>query len=88
MFDAGDDIVTQTTTWQFAEEGFCRRTISSFSANEGVVRTETRDCSFAVANGQITITLSASAPATYRYSFAGFSPDRLVLDDLEYRRVA
>lgn len=88
VFDAGDDIVTQTTQWRFAADGLCRRTLSTFSAAEGIVRTETRDCTYAVANGAILLTLSGSATQSFSLSFAGFDPNRLVLDGLEYHRLA
>ena len=88
VLDAGDDIVSQTTAWEFLEDGRCRRTLETFSANEGVAREEVRDCTWSTGVASITITLSGGAPATFDLSFAGFDPDRLVLDGLEYRRVA
>ena len=73
--------------WHFAGDGTCDRTTTTLLVSEGIPRTTTIDCTFAPAVGGITVTFTDSAPATFSVSFAAFSPDRLVLDGIEYTRV-
>ena len=82
------DLVTTTIHWQFDADGFCRRTITTFSAVEGFPRTTAVDCQYTIGPLEITITFSTGDTGTFPLSFPGFDPDRMLLDGFEYRRVA
>ncbi len=82
-----EDIVTTTIHWRFEPDGFCRRSITTFSANEGFPRTTRTDCRYDVGPLEITITFSNGDTGTFALSFPGFDPDRMLLDGFEYRRV-
>jgi hypothetical protein len=81
------DIQTWTTTWRFDSEGTCRQTIVTESLAEGFPRTTERTCTYAISGANITISYTGGGELTFEFSFAGFSPDRLVLDDFEYQRI-
>jgi hypothetical protein len=82
------DLQTWTTTWQFDEGGTCRQTVVTESLAEGFPRTTERACTFAVNGSDVTISFLGGGSLTFAFSFAGFSPDRLVLDGFEYQRLA
>lgn len=82
------DLVTTTVHWRFGPDGFCRRTITTFSAVEGFPRTTEVDCQYDIGPLEITITFSTGDTGTFALSFPGFDPDRMLLDGFEYRRVA
>ena len=82
------DLVTTTVHWRFDAGGFCRRTITTFSAVEGFPRTTERDCQYEIGPLEITITFSSGDTGTFTLSFPGFDRDRMLLDGFEYRRVA
>ena len=82
------DLITTTIRWRFEPGGFCRRTITTFSAVEGFPRTTQRDCGYDVGPLEITITFDTGDASVFPLSFPGFDPDRMLLDGLEYRRVA
>jgi hypothetical protein len=86
--DSSGDIVTQTTTWLFDPSGTCQRTITTFSAVEGIPRGTTRDCTWTLGLQSITLAFSDGSSNTFTLTFAAFDPDRLVLDGLEYRRLS
>ncbi len=82
------DLVTTTIHWRFDAGGFCRRTITTFSAAEGFPRIAQRDCAYDIGPLEITITFSTGDSGVFPLSFPGFDPDRMLLDGLEYRRVS
>ena len=82
------DLQTWTTTWRFDAEGTCRQTVVVESLAEGFPRTTERNCTFTIAGSAITISYVGGGDLTFDFSFAGFSPDRLVLDGFEYQRLA
>lgn len=82
------DLQTWTTTWQFDEDGTCRQTVVTESLAEGFPRTTERACTWTVNGSQVTIAFLGAGTLTFEFSFAGFSPDRLVLDGFEYQRIA
>ncbi len=86
--DSGDDLVTQTTQWQFDAAGGCQRVITTTSAVEGIPRTTIRDCTFTLGVQEITLSWSDGAVQTFTLTFAAFDPDRLVLDGFEYQRLS
>lgn len=85
--DSSSDVVTQTTEWVFDSAGFCQRSITTESAVEGFPRQNRRGCSYAISAQTITITWDDGTVNEFSLSFAGFDPDRLVLDGLGYDRV-
>jgi hypothetical protein len=82
------DLQTWTTTWQFDAEGTCRQTIVTESLAEGFPRTTERTCTWTATGTEVTITYVGGGTLTFDYSFAGLSPDRLVLDGYEYQRAS
>jgi hypothetical protein len=86
LIEVPGDTQTWTTTWQFDAAGTCRRTLVVESLAEGFARTTDRACTFAVTGGNVTIAFVGGGTLSFAFSFAGFSPDRLVLDGFEYHR--
>ena len=82
------DLQTWTTTWQFDAGGTCRQTVVTESLAEGFPRTTERACTFVVNGSDVAISFLGGGTLTFPFSFAGFSPDRLVLDGFEYQRQA
>jgi hypothetical protein len=82
------DVQTWITTWHFNADGSCHQTMVTESLAEGIPRTQDRDCSFSVNGSNVDITFTGGAMLSLEYSFAGFSPNRLVLDGFEYERLA
>jgi hypothetical protein len=81
------DLQRWTTIWLFDAAGLCRQTVETESLAEGFPRVTERTCSYGTSSGEITIHYLEAGTLTFDYSFAGFSPDRLVLDGFEYERV-
>ena len=88
VIEVPGDLQTWTTTWQFEDDGTCRQTSESESLAEGFPRTTERTCAYVTSSDRITITYVGGGSVTYDFSFADFSPDRLVLDGFEYERLA
>jgi hypothetical protein len=84
---APGDGQTWTTTWRFAADGSCHQTKVTESLAEGIPRTRERDCSFTVNGSTLSITFTGGEMLSADYSFAGFSPNRLVFDGVEYQRL-
>jgi hypothetical protein len=82
------DVQTWTTTWRFDADGSCHQTIVTESLAEGIPRTRERDCTFTVNGSNVDITFAGGEMMSLEFSFAGFSPNRLVLDGFEYERLA
>jgi hypothetical protein len=84
-----DDLQNWTTRWEFEAPGqACRFTQTTESLVEGFPRIETRPCTWATANGILTVTFSDNGEVLpMRFGFASLDPNRLVLDDIEYHRV-
>jgi hypothetical protein len=86
LVEVPGDMQTWTTTWRFDAAGTCRQTLVVESLAEGLPRTTDRACTFAVTGGNVTIAFDGGGTLSFAFSFAGFSPDRLVLDGFEYQR--
>jgi hypothetical protein len=82
------DVQTWTTTWRFDSEGTCRQTVVTESLAEGFPRTTDRTCTYTISGPTITISYTGGGELTFEFSFAAFSPDRLVLDGFEYQRIS
>jgi hypothetical protein len=82
------DVQTWTTTWEFDAAGACLQTIVVESLAEGFPRTTVRACTFVATGSDVAISFVGAGTLTFAFSFAGFSPDRLVLDGFEYQRQA
>jgi hypothetical protein len=82
------DIQTWTTTWRFEPDGSCLRILETESLAEGFPRVTERPCSFVASGFEVTIAFTGGGRLVFQYSFADFSPDRLILDGFEYERLA
>ncbi|HEU5041924.1 MAG TPA: hypothetical protein VFT84_13925, partial [Gemmatimonadales bacterium] len=82
------DIQTWTTVWEFDADGICRQTVDTESLAEGIPRVTERGCEFTVASDEVTISYVGGGTVVFPFFFAGFSPDRLVLDGFEYERLS
>lgn len=82
------DLQTWTTVWQFDADGICRQTVETESLAEGFPRITERACEYLVAGDAVTISYVGGGSVTFDFAFAGFSPDRLVLDGFEYARLS
>ena len=87
LIQVSDDLQRWTTTWRFDAGGTCRQTIVTESLAEGFPRTSERSCTYLPGASSVAITYGDGATVTFDFSFAGFSPDRLVLDGSEYQRL-
>jgi hypothetical protein len=82
------DLQTWITVWRFESDGGCRQTVETESLAEGFPRVTERSCTYLTAAGSLTISYLGSGTSTFDYSFAGFSPNRLILDGFEYQRIS
>jgi hypothetical protein len=82
------DVQTWTTTWRFDADNSCLQTVAIESLAEGIPRVTQRPCTFTAGDFEVTIAFVGGGTLVFEYSFAGFSPDRLVLDGFEYQRIA
>jgi hypothetical protein len=82
------DVQTWTTTWRFEPDGGCSETVETESLAGGFPRVTERSCRFVARDFDVTIDFTGGGTLVLQYSFAGFSPDRLVLDGFEYQRLA
>ncbi|MEO7474671.1 MAG: hypothetical protein ABIY46_04995 [Gemmatimonadales bacterium] len=82
------DLQTWTTTWRFDADRTCRQTIVTESLAEGFPRTNERVCTWTVNGARVAISFVGAGTLTLDFSFAGLSPDRLVLDGFEYQRLS
>lgn len=81
------DIQAWTTTWRFDPDGECLQTVETASLAEGASRVSERACTFVARDVDVTITFASGGTLVLEWSFADFSPDRLLLDGFEYQRV-
>jgi hypothetical protein len=82
------DIQTWTTTWRFESGGACLQTVETESLAEGFPRVTERTCTFVARDFDVSIAFTGGGTLVFEYSFADFSPDRLILDGFEYQRLA
>ena len=88
LIQVSGDLQRWTTTWRFDASASCRQTIVTESLAEGFPRTTARSCTYRTNGSSVAVTYADGATLTFDYSFAGFSPDRLVLDGYEYQRLS
>ena len=82
------DIQNWTTNWIFRSDLSCRFLQTIESVIEDIPRVDLRPCTWSTANGIITVTFGDNGEVlNMSYDFAGLDPNRLVLDDIEYRRI-
>jgi lipocalin-like protein len=86
VIEVPGDVQTSTTTWQFDADGTCRLTMTTESLAEGFPRTAERACTWTVSGTRLSVTFAGGGTLDLEFSFAGLSPDRLVLDGFEYHR--
>jgi hypothetical protein len=82
------DIQTWTTIWRFEPDGTCLQTSETESLAEGFPRITERPCTFVVNGFELTVGFTGGGTLDFEFSFADFSPDRLVLNGFEYERLA
>lgn len=88
LFRLSDDVQTHTVTWNFGNDGSCRRVVEIYSVLEDRTLTTTSTCTFRSGGGDVAITFEGSAsPVSFRWSLEHFSRDRLILDGVTYDRV-
>jgi hypothetical protein len=87
VIEVPGDIQTWTTTWRFDASGACHQTVVTESLAEGFPRTTERSCIWTVNDGQVLISFVGGGTLGFAFSFAGLSPDRLLLDGFEYQRL-
>lgn len=88
VVDVPGDIQTWTTTWRFEPDGTCLQTVQTESLAEGFPRVTERPCTFVAGDFEVTVAFAGGGTLEFAYSFADFSPDRLILDGFEYERLA
>jgi hypothetical protein len=81
------DLQTCTTTWRFEADGGCHQTVVTESLAEGFPRVTERPCTYTVGNGEIAVGFLGGGTLEMEFAFAGFSPDRLILEGFEYARL-
>lgn len=91
VFILESDVQTTTTDWTFDRDLTCRfkRTFESLVA--GVPDVTERRCRFVIEAFDLVVTFddaAAAGPVRLPYTFAASSPDRLVLEGVEYERLA
>lgn len=81
------DVQRRTTIWIFRPDGTCERTVETFSTLEDRTLVDRVDCAWDPAASTVSIVFDDHPGAvTFSWGLAAFSPDRLVLDGLEYAR--
>ncbi len=88
VLEVPGDIQAWSTTWKFESDGTCLQTVVTQSLAEGFPRTTERRCIFAARDFDVSISFAGGGTLVFEYSFADFSPDRLILDGFEYQRLA
>lgn len=77
------------TTWEFHRDATCRHVTVTQLLTEGVPLTRVRDCRYEVLGSVVRVTYDgATGSVDFDFTFAAFSPDRLVLDGFEFERVS
>jgi hypothetical protein len=82
------DLQTWTTIWRFEDDGTCLQRSERESLVEGFPRIRERPCTFVADASEVSVTFEGGGVLEMAYDFAGFSPDRLVLEGFEYERLA
>ena len=85
LIEVPADIQAWVTTWNFDPDGACLQTSEVRSVVDTLPRVTERRCSFTADGSVITIAYSGGPALPLNYTVA--SPERLILDGLEYQRV-
>jgi hypothetical protein len=84
-----NDFERVITTWEFNPDGTCRHVTVTQSLIEGVPFTRERNCRYEVPGSVVRVTYDgAPGSVDFAFTFANFSPDRLVLGGFEFERIA
>ncbi len=85
---ADGDLQRWTTIWEFRDDASCEHTTVTESLVEGLPLTRVRLCRYGLNGATMLVTYSgATGSVAFDFAFAGFSPDRLVLDGFEFDRI-
>jgi len=87
LVEVPGDIQAWATTWRFESDGRCLQVVETRSTAEGFPRITERPCTFVAGDLELTIAFTGGGTLVFEYSFADFSPDRLILDGFEYERL-
>ena len=87
LVDVPGDIQAWATTWRFQSDGGCVQLVETRSVAEGFSRITERPCTFVAGDFEVTVAFTGGGTLVFEYSFADFSPDRLILDGFEYERL-
>ena len=83
-----DDVLTERTVWEFGADLNCQQTIFSTLGSEGFTRVTRNYCTYLVVNFDIVVLFDDTLQeVTFPFDFAGFDPNRLILDGFEYTRI-
>jgi hypothetical protein len=88
LVEVPGDIQAWATTWRFEPDGRCIQLVETRSVAEGFLRTTERPCTFVASDFDVSVAFTGGGTLVFEYSFADFSPDRLILDGFEYERLA
>jgi hypothetical protein len=88
LVEVPGDIQAWATTWRFDPDGRCVQLVETRSVAEGFPRITERPCTFVAGDFEVSVAFTGGGTLVFVYSFADFSPDRLILDGFEYERLA
>jgi hypothetical protein len=88
LVEVPGDIQAWATTWRFESDGRCTQMVETRSMAEGFSRITRRPCTFVARDFDVSVAFTGGGTLVFEYSFADFSPDRLILDGFEYERLA
>jgi hypothetical protein len=88
ILQAGGNVLTLTTTWEFDADNSCGRARDTFDAVAGVTTTIAISCSFTVNGASINVLFNgAMAEVVLPFSFAPKASDVLMLGGVAYDRI-
>lgn len=88
VLTVGGDLQRIDTTWEFGPDGDCNRSVVTLSIQSDRRWFSDRDCRYSVRDNQLIVRYDdATADVTFSFSFPGFSPDLLLIDDFAFDRV-
>jgi len=89
LIDSGYDIQEWVTTWKFSQDLRCSFERSTYSYIEGIRRVVNRTCTYVDQNSTAIVTYSGNAGTqSLPYSVPLNSPNRLILEGIEYERIS
>lgn len=88
ILELSGDFQRIETTWVFASDGTCSRTVETFSVLEDRLRFSRRTCTYQANTRRLAVLYSdAQENVHFDFSFPEFSRDLLVIDQFRFRRI-